>query len=241
MESWRIDASPSSLSSCEQEALSDPRYRHRFPDSFSTAWSCARWATACGLCGPPTHLGRSTIDEPQPTAVSSAAACTTACCGVRARLVRISELIASDEYRSRLAPVRRPSKAVSDSHPPVTPHVRKGKKLTPAGWDELLGRTRTLGECEALIRSGGRGSQSAPTITARSTRQSLPPTPRTARRSTKPPIGLRGEPSVSAPCRTGDLGANPWIASDRVSPYARSSPIERTILDLITTNGGINQ
>ena len=57
----------------------------------------------------------------------------------------------------------------------------------------------------------------------------------------KPAIGHRGEPSVVAACRTGDLGPNPWIASDRVSPYTRSSSIERTILDLITTNGGINQ
>ena len=62
-----------------------------------------------------------------------------------------------------------------------------------------------------------------------------------ARPTTKPAIGHRGEPSVAAACRTGDLGPNPWVASDRVSPYTRSSSIERTILDLITTNGGINQ
>lgn len=61
-----------------------------------------------------------------------------------------------------------------------------------------------------------------------------------ARPTTKPAIGHRGEPSVSTVCRTGDFGSTPWIAPDRVSPYTRSSSVERTILDL-HHNGEINQ
>jgi predicted enzyme related to lactoylglutathione lyase len=51
--------------------------------------------------------------------------------------------------------------------------------------------------------------------------------------------GHRGEPSVAAVCRAGDLDPNPWIARDRVSPYTCSSSVERSIFDIqLTTPEG---